>query len=332
MASPIFVTMDPGSDTVASVDQIRLAYRMLFGREADASGLEHFTRMAQTHALDIAKVAAQLIRSDEFALRHGLELPPVEIDLGGYSMFARSSDRDIGAAIAAGYAYEPHVTALVRRELKPGGTFLDVGANIGYFSMLGAHLVGPSGKVLAVEPLDKNLQLIYAGIERNGFLQVEVMPFGASDAARLVPMVTDPGTSNALVQTAPSSKRIAAYAPMRPLDWLTTDLQRIDLMKIDIEGHELFAWRGAQRMLARHRPKIITEFHPGAMRENAGVEARDYLSALFTYAHTVKVLFGTNETVPCVSTDEVFAQWRRSDERYGGRGTSHLDLFVVPDD
>lgn len=316
--------------SIASVEDIRTCYRLVLGRESDPAGLDHFTRLASSGNLTAPDIALLLTQSEEFAVRGGRLGLPVEVQMDGYFMFARPGDRDIGHALAKGGAYEPHVTAVVRRELHAGDVFLDVGANIGYFSMLAAHLVGASGKVVSVEPLDKNLQLIYAGILRNGFDHVEVFPFGASDGSKIVAMVTDPGTSNALIQSAPSNKATSFFIPTRTLDSITAHLDRIDLVKMDIEGHEIFAWHGAQSMLARCRPRILTEFHPLAMRENAGIDYHDYLALLFGYAKHVSVVMDKGELVSCSNSEQVMTQWEKNDKRYGGNGTSHLDLFVNP--
>ncbi len=271
-----------------------------------------------------------LIRSDEFKKASGLSDDPVEIVRDGYSVFVRTSDRDIGNAIGKGVLYEPHVSAMLQRQLARGDTFLDVGANIGYFTMMAAQLVGPQGKVIAIEPMDKNLQLIYLGIEKNGFGNVDVFPFGASDRAGLVAIVTDPGTSNALVQSAVSNRQPSLHAPTRCIDWMCANVDRLDFMKIDIEGHEVFAWRGAQKMLARCKPKIATEFHPHAMRENAGIDCREYVEMMFAYSSEIQVMVAVGKTVSCSNYEQIMAQWKESDSRHGGNGTSHLDLFLLP--
>jgi FkbM family methyltransferase len=315
---------------IASKEDVASCYRLILGREPDPTGLQYFTNLAKQSELSAADVAILLTESDEFALRGGRLGSPTEVSMGGYYMFARAGDRDIGYAIAKGGAYEPHVTGVVKRELRRGNTFVDVGANIGYFSMLSAHLVGVSGKVIAIEPLDKNLQLIYAGIQRNGFKHVDVYPFGASDDSRIVGMVTDPGTSNALIQSAPSAKSTSSFIATRTLDWITRDLERADLLKMDIEGHELLALRGAAKFLERCRPKILIEFHPLAMRENAGVDAAELLKFLFEYGRELSVVVGTGELIRCTDAAQVMAEWKAGDKRYGGNGTSHLDLFIVP--
>ncbi len=317
-------------NSAASPDDIELAYQLVLGRASDAQGLQYFSAMAQSQNLDAHDIAQMLIRSDEFKSRGGVSDDPVEIVLDGYSVFVRSSDRDIGNAIGKGVSYEPHVSALLKRQLARGDTFLDVGANIGYFTMMAAKLVGPQGRVVAIEPMDKNLQLIYLGIKKNGFQNVDVHPFGASEHSGLVAIITDPGTSNALVQSAPSARQPSLYAPTRSIDSMCAELERVDFMKIDIEGHEVFAWRGAKETFSRCKPKIATEFHPHAMRENAGIDCRDYVEMMFEYTSEIQVMQTVEKTVSCSSYEQVMAQWRESDKRHGGNGTSHLDLFLLP--
>ncbi len=75
--------------------------------------------------------------------------------------------------------YEPHVTNLVKGILKEGGVFLDVGANIGYFTMLAASLVKANGKVIAIEPNPQNLQLIYSSLLENHLSNVAIYPYAA---------------------------------------------------------------------------------------------------------------------------------------------------------
>src|SRR4051794_38341269 len=68
--------------------------------------------------------------------------------------------------------YEPAETIFLRRELQQGGTFVDIGANLGYFSTLGAKCVGPQGKVIAIEPDPHNFSLLLRNVLRNSLDQV----------------------------------------------------------------------------------------------------------------------------------------------------------------
>lgn len=320
------------SDMRATVEDVYHAYRLLLGREPDPGGLETYQRMIASRSITSADLASFFLDSPEFVARRNARADIVEVKMkDGYSMYVRNDDLDIGASIAEGKDYEPHVAAVVKEVLNPGATFVDVGANIGYFVALAAHLVGPTGRVVAVEPMDKNIQLISATLWRNGFTHVEVFPFAASSSVQMVPMATRSSTSNGeVVRPSASGAMPTLFAHARRLEDMLRTVERIDLIKFDIEGHELPAWRGFADGIARQRPMVLTEFHPKCMRENAGVEPVDYLNVLFEYGASVEVLRGPADRAKCRDSSEVMAEWDAADRRLRSNGTTHLDLFVRP--
>src|SRR5208282_5758959 len=78
-------------------------------------------------------------------------------------------------------AYEPAKHALIRRRLRPGMTFIDVGANKGDFTLLAARLVGESGTVISIEPEPENHSMLLRSIELNGYANIRVMHVALSD-------------------------------------------------------------------------------------------------------------------------------------------------------
>ena len=88
------------------------------------------------------------------------------MSLDGFSLYVIPDDY-IGRSILESGSCEPHVSSVIRNQLKKGDVFLDLGANIGYHTIFAAKLVGQSGKVIAVEPNPQNLQLIYASLLEN---------------------------------------------------------------------------------------------------------------------------------------------------------------------
>jgi FkbM family methyltransferase len=322
----------PSPKNGLGADDLRDVYRLLLNREPDPTGFEHFSRLIQAGTIATRRELVDIIiGSTEFgAARHG-ENEMLEVELDGYSLFVRSNDRDIGFTISRSGVHEPHVTSVVRELLSKGQVFADVGANVGYFMALGAHIVGASGRVIAVEPMDKNLQLLYATVWRNAFANVEIHPFAASEKAALLPMATGPRTSNGQVVLGDGGRTIPSlFAQSRPMDELLRLLPRLDLLKIDIEGHELMALRGFEKGLARHRPRIITEFHPKCMRENSGIDPAEYLKFLFSYSNNAVVLHSDSTRVVCDDADAVMQEWQAADRRLASGGTTHVDLLVTP--
>jgi FkbM family methyltransferase len=312
----------------ATRDDLHHAYRLLLGREPDASGWSHLCRALGERRMRPLDLAMRFMESPEFAAVHSGEAhrgSPEEVILDGFSLFVRPDDRDIGRHIKATRLYETHVTAAIRNLLEPGNVFVDVGANIGYFTNLAAHLVGPSGQVVAVEALDKNAQLIFKSLERNGFDNACVNVCAASDRNGRLSIRSDSGTSNGQAMAAGAGD---FFAQSRLLDDLAANLPRIDLVKLDIEGFEPLAWRGFRKMLAKHRPNVLTEFHPYCMRKFVGVEPEEYLNELFAYSGDVRVLNVDGTMIRTGSPDDVMSRWSLENEAANTEGKRHLDLFI----
>ncbi len=111
------------------------------------------------------------------------------VELGGYGIYVMPDDY-IGSSILDTKSYESHVTALISNLLQKGDVFLDLGANIGYFSLLASFLLGNSGKVIVFEPNPQNLQLIYASILKNKVSNITVYPYAASDSESILRFTT----------------------------------------------------------------------------------------------------------------------------------------------
>ena len=313
----------------ATEDDVRHAYRLLLGREPDAAGMATYSRMLQAGGVTPTDLTAIFMGSSEFVARVGGDPDCVEVEFHGYHMYVRTDDLDLGVTVRQG-TYEPHVTAAVRECLYPGASFIDIGANIGYYTALAAHLVGSSGSVFAVEPMDKNVQLIYRTVWKNRFRQVQVFPFAASDATQLLPMATTARSSNGEVLPLDTRRIPSLFAQGRAVDDLLSGLPRLDLVKLDIEGHEPHAWRGFVHTLEQHRPVVLSEFHPKCLRDNGKVDPSDYLAVLFAYGSVVEVLVDASTRVRCDTPAQVMQHWAQVDRRSGDRGETHLDLLIRP--
>ena len=160
---------------------------------------------------------------------------------------------------------EPPVQEALRRLLAPGAVFFDVGANVGFFTILGARLVGPSGRVIAFEPVPGCARAVARNIELNGFAHAEIRE--AAVGAR-------GGTARLLVVGEASWSHLAStgrHADVREeIDVEVVSIDELvgagaiappDVLKIDTEGAELQAIEGMRETIARHRPAIVCELH-----------------------------------------------------------------------
>jgi FkbM family methyltransferase len=256
---------------------------------------------------------------------------PVEVDLDGYRVYARASDTHIGANLIAGRAHDANVEAALRARLRPGATFLDIGANIGIFTGLGASLVGPRGRVIAVEPIARNVALIERMCRSNGFRNVRVIRAAASDRVGEIALRTQAATSNATTPAA-AGVRLRAEGgttievPAVMLDEALADLDRLDVVKVDVAGMEPRVLRGLSRTLERFRPTLIVEFHPWAIERASGEAPIEVLRRLWTIHGAGAVLHRDGTVEHVADPESVIAAWRRFDEAVGTNGLAHIDL------
>jgi FkbM family methyltransferase len=256
---------------------------------------------------------------------------PVEVARDGYRVFARASDAHIGANVIAGRAHDANVEAALRARLRPGATFLDIGANIGIFTGLGASLVGDEGRVIAVEPIARNVALIERMCRGNAFANVRVIRAAASDRGGTLALRTASATSNATTPEAAGVRLRApdaatVEAPAVVLDDALGDLDRPDVVNLDVAGMEPAVLRGLRRTLARFRPALVTEFHPWAIERASREAPIEMLRALWSIYGAGAVLHRDGSIERVENPEGVISAWQRFDEQAGKNGLAHLDL------
>lgn len=171
--------------------------------------------------------------------------------------------------------FEANERAFVRSYLTAGDLFVDVGANIGLFTLIGATVVGPTGKVYAVEPTTTTYQRLLHNIRRNQLSNVECVQGALSDRdeARLLTISTEGfAARNSLGQ--PTAGTHFTQEKVRCYQWDTFSAEHgligaVALMKIDIEGWEFTMLKGAQATLRRvDAPDLLVEFGEGNAQAN----------------------------------------------------------------
>jgi FkbM family methyltransferase len=166
-------------------------------------------------------------------------------------------------------AYEPAVQSALKETLQPGMCFWDVGAHAGFFSLIAARLVGPTGEVRSFEPLVVNRSRLDANAKLNGFAHVFThgVALGAEESE--VEFRRDPSTfKGSLARPHESAQSEKVVVRQTTIDALSDTLAVPDVIKIDAEGAELDVVRGALRLLLGRRPVLIVEIH-GPGREAA---------------------------------------------------------------
>jgi FkbM family methyltransferase len=243
--------------------------------------------------------------------------------LDGFSIFVMPNDY-VGASIIATQSYEPNVTRVIKNLLKAGDVFLDLGGNVGYFSMLASRLVKNNGKVLTFEPNPQNLQLIYSSQLQNEASNIMVYPYAASDTSTILRFTTV-GSNGGIVTEHSDDQNYYLLVQSVVLDEILQNEPRIDLVKIDIEAHEPSALRGMVNLIKTHKPKIITEFHPWAMKLNNLELPEKYLEQLYDLGYRLSIILPSGDLHIVSSAKEIMNYWESL-----GKETIHLDLLAEP--
>ena len=167
-------------------------------------------------------------------------------------------------------SWEPDSWRAVADHLHTGDTFVDIGAHIGYYSLKAAPVVGPGGRVIAVEPNPETVRRLRDNIRASVAASVvSVQPVACSDVEATLDLFAasrnNTGeTSLSHTNASQAGLSVASYrVRSRPLDDIVKEsgVARVDAVKIDVEGAEYLVLKGAHETLKRYHPVIIVESH-----------------------------------------------------------------------
>ncbi len=155
-------------------------------------------------------------------------------------------------------SYEMNKRQAFEAEIEPGTVIYDIGANVGYFSLLAAVLTGKEGKVFAFEPLPRNIEFLRKHIELNKMAQISVIEAAVSDHSGEA--YFDLGASSAMGHLSEAGEmRVRMVCLDEMLD--KGELLPPDYIKLDVEGAEYEALQGARHLLKTHRPVLFLDTH-----------------------------------------------------------------------
>jgi FkbM family methyltransferase len=230
--------------------------------------------------------------------------------------------------LSLGRPFEPLETKIVSDYVKKGDTVLDIGANIGYYTLKLANLVGEHGKVFAFEPSPDNFILLQKNIDMNGYKNTVLEQAAVSDIC---------GRTNLYLSSNPGDNRIHDPLDHSPFvevqtirldDYFNNFNQNIDFIKMDIQGSELAAIKGMANLLDRNLMiKILMEFSPNLIRSSGGT-SEDLLNLLIE--HDFK-LYEVNERLMelrPVTAPELLTAYPAEKDIY----TNYTNLFLTRDD
>jgi FkbM family methyltransferase len=288
-----------------TADHVQWAYRLFLDREPESKQV--IKDMLKHHA-STKDLRYTFTRSPEFRFHHPfLEFSHKEIiyqTRHGFRQVLNLADSAV-AGMILNEAYEPRETNFICKACTPGATVLDIGANIGYYTLLMAQLVGPNGYVYAFEPREDFCDFVRRSVTENEFDQrcavhcCALADYEGAVQFRIHPRTdlasSDPNYySTCYLASSESDKNKDAFIQVKVqiLDkFLEAEPQRrVDLIKIDVEGAEHLVFRGAEKLLRRDKPVILSEIFGPQLENVSKVDTLTYvrfLEALGYRCHTI---------------------------------------------
>jgi FkbM family methyltransferase len=221
-------------------------------------------------ALPAGALRARLYRSVSWPVAQRLRAERTVKITGGGKMVVRTDDL-LGRVLAISGVYEPNVTAAFTSLVEPGGVVLDVGAHIGYYTVVAANLVGEQGHVHAFEPSPANHRRLQMNIELNAFDNVTTHELAVGEQQGNAVLYESTGQNSGLATLhaelagksgVPAREVTVGVAPVASVV-PESDLRRVRVIKIDVEWHELEVLRSLEVVFeAADRIAVFVEWTP----------------------------------------------------------------------
>ena len=192
-----------------------------------------------------------------------------------YGTFHIDPVSQFAMALTSVRGYEPEMSNALEHFLKPGATFVDIGANEGFFSVMASRLVGATGKVVAVEPQTRLKGVVERNFQLNGVTNATLLSCAISDHEGNADLFVSPDTNTG----STALRNMTRYRLPKEVVRVTTllrlfdseGIQSADLVKMDIEGAEYEAVLGSPELFKAHRIKAFAfELHHAAIASRGG--------------------------------------------------------------
>lgn len=185
--------------------------------------------------------------------------------------------------------YEKPIGLILKSLLQPNSVFIDVGANIGYFSLLAARQ-SPSGSIVAFEPVTHLYQELQANVALNKFSNVTAvnLALGEQEENRLIYLSGPDNEGMSSFYKPENYSGKSEMVKVIPLDkWIMdSTIKKIDLIKIDTEGSELAVLKGMKEVIKRFEPLMVLELNPTTLSQ-FGLKPADVISNLNELAYVI---------------------------------------------
>jgi FkbM family methyltransferase len=207
--------------------------------------------------------------------------------------------------MAVDRSYGARLIDTILSHLPVAGTFIDVGAHVGGITLPAASHVGPEGRVLAFEPNPETATLLRRNVTKNLATNITVVQLACLDERKrsefYVNDSSHSGKSSLSARNARSRRTVTVECDTLDSILVTHEVNRIDVVKIDVEGAELQVLKGMERLLRKFLPVVVLEIEP-TLLESFSARASDLYGFLAAKGYRAESIDSTNVIFTCPST------------------------------
>jgi FkbM family methyltransferase len=242
-------------------------------------------------------------------------------------------DQFVSARITARGSWEPFETRIMVSLLRLGDVFIDIGANIGWYTAVAGLIVGPQGRVFAFEPENDNADVVDRNVAVNSLYNVKLFRCALSDATGTVKFIKSASNLGDHRIASGAGIENAIEVPMDTLDHLVAlhglDLGRTRIVKIDTQGAELMVFSGARNTFAGlpESCAMFVEFSPNLLRKHTPDSPEGFIRMLDFLSRDVFVVNTRFRTIHPIGLDELRDFAAKSEGFFEDLG---LDLILAP--
>ncbi|MFH0936553.1 MAG: FkbM family methyltransferase [Candidatus Woesearchaeota archaeon] len=218
-------------------------------------------------------------------------------EIQGNKMHLDLNDKIVSTKLFMNNIWEETETKLFKDMIQENMTVIDIGAHIGYYTLIAAKLIGKKGKVYSFEPNPDNFALLKKNIEENGYKNVTLINKAISNKKGFLKLFINPESSGGASIYEKENAKYYTNIIATTLDESLKNIKKIDIIKMDIEGAEILALEGMSNIIKRNKNiKLIIEFNPEGIKK-LGYEPINLINKLKNFGFTIKVIDEKNKSI-----------------------------------
>ena len=226
------------------------------------------------------------------------------VDVNGYKLAVIPGDLGISSELLMFKTHEPLTTKLLSKELKKGMTCLDVGGNIGYYTLLESQIVGNDGKVIAIEPSPPNFQHLKKNLEIQDTANVDAYNFAAGDKDGEVNFLVYQESNGSFTIPDGETTNLPGElikVPAKRMDTFLDELnvKHVDFVRMDVEGYESHIIQGMTNTIKTSKPMFQIEVHASLMGKEG---TKQFLKEFQNHGYEAKYYIPRDIDLPIVGT------------------------------